>query len=337
MKKILLYNSGGGLGDSIQLFTLILSLQNHFKSSEFFYLGAHENHFQGKLKEFNINIKTLDLGLKYFGFRWWHYLFAKKKFIDLSAKKKEKERKFVTKKKSINQELDKMDLIIDLQSKLRNTIILNKIPHDHFYSPTYGFKFCTKKGEYSSGNHLENLSNFLNTNIGISKFSPNNLEEKYKSEAKRLLPDKNYIGFSLTQGNVYREKSWSIGKFMDLATKIGEKNQVPVFFIEKEETELVNNIRSKLPNALFPEHHSEISCPALVTALASRLNLAISIDNGVMHMMGLANIPMIVLFGPTDSEKFAPKIDSIQILDSKKIYKSKNIDSITVHDVFKLI
>ena len=58
-----------------------------------------------------------------------------------------------------------MDLIIDLQSKLRNTIILNKIPHDHFYSSTYGFKFCTKKAEYSSENHLENLSNFLNTNI----------------------------------------------------------------------------------------------------------------------------------------------------------------------------
>ena len=155
MNKILLYNSGGGLGDSIQLFTLILSLQKHFKSSEFFYLGAHENHFQGKLKEFNINIKTLDLGLKYFGFRWWHFLVAKKRFIDLSAETRE--RKFVTKKKSIDQELDKMDLIIDLQSKLRNTIILNKIPHHHFYSPTYGFKFCTKKAEYSSENHLENL------------------------------------------------------------------------------------------------------------------------------------------------------------------------------------
>ena len=55
MKKILFYNSGGGLGDSIQLFTLILSLKNHFKDSEFYYLGAHENHFQGKLKEFNID------------------------------------------------------------------------------------------------------------------------------------------------------------------------------------------------------------------------------------------------------------------------------------------
>jgi len=51
MKKILIYNSGGGLGDSIQLFSLILSLKNHFKNSDFFYLSAHENHFNNKLKE----------------------------------------------------------------------------------------------------------------------------------------------------------------------------------------------------------------------------------------------------------------------------------------------
>ena len=116
MKQILIYNSGGGLGDSIQLISLILSLQNHFKKTKFFYLGAHTNHFQGKLKEFNIKIDTLDLDLKYFGFRWWHLLFVKKNF----------------KKKNFN----KFDLIIDLQSKVRNSLILKNIPHDHFYSNT---------------------------------------------------------------------------------------------------------------------------------------------------------------------------------------------------------
>ena len=54
-------------------------------------------------------------------------------------------------------------------------------------------------------------------------------------------------------------------------------------------------------------------------------------------MMGLANIPMIVLFGPTDAKKFAPKIDSIKIIDSKEIYKTDDINSITVYDVFKFI
>ena len=111
------------------------------------------------------------------------------------------------------------------------------------------------------------------------------------------MPDNNYVGFSLTQGNVYREKKWNIKNFINLAKKIEEKNKQPVFFIEKENIKLINEIKIELPNALFPELHSKISCPALVTALSSRLNLAISIDNGIMHMIGLANIPMIVLFG----------------------------------------
>ena len=181
------------------------------------------------------------------------------------------------------------------------------------------------------------MSNFFNTNINISKFKISNLHEKYLKEAKRLLPDKNYIGFSLTQGNVYRKKSWSLDKFITLANKIYEKNKVPVFFIEKDKTKIINEIKSKIPNALFPELHSNITSPALVTALTTRLNLAISIDNGIMHMMGLANIPMIVLFGPTDAKKFAPKIDLIKIIDSKEIYKTDDINSITVYDVFKFI
>jgi hypothetical protein len=54
-------------------------------------------------------------------------------------------------------------------------------------------------------------------------------------------------------------------------------------------------------------------------------------------MMGLANIPMIVLFGPTNSEKFTPKIEKINILDSKSIYNSDDIAKITEEDVLKLI
>ena len=78
MKKILIYNSGGGIGDSIQIIPLILSLQNHFKRTKLFYLRAHPNHFEKSLKEYNIKIENLDLGIKYFGFRWWHYLVAKR-------------------------------------------------------------------------------------------------------------------------------------------------------------------------------------------------------------------------------------------------------------------
>ena len=125
MKKILIYNSGGGLGDSIQIIPLILSLKNHYRRSNIFYLGAHPNHFEGKLKEYNIQVQTLDLKMKYFGFRWWHILFVKKNFNKKNH--------------------DKFDLIIDLQSKFRNSLILKKIPHNLFYSTTLNGLFSSKK------------------------------------------------------------------------------------------------------------------------------------------------------------------------------------------------
>ena len=317
MKKILIYNSGGGLGDSIQLISLILSLQNHYKYSQFFYLGAHSNHFEGKLKEFNINIKTLDLGLEYFGFRWWHILFAKKRFL----------------KKNISR----IDLIIDLQSKFRNSLILKRIPNMNFYSTTFNSFFSTKKIKYKTKNHLKNLNIFLNEEIKPLEFSLNQLSKNILNEANRLLPNKNYIGFSLTQGNEYRKKSWSIYKFISLANKVTIKNKIPVFFIEKDEIEIIEKIKNQVPAALIPELNSDLSCPALVTALSSKLDLAITIDNGVMHMMSLTDTPMIVLFGPTNSKKFAPKNNFTKILDSKKIYKTHDINSITVEDVYNLI
>ena len=63
-KNILLYNSGGGLGDCIQIFDLVTSLKNNFNDYNFYYLGAHENHFDSLLKNYNIKINTLDLKIK---------------------------------------------------------------------------------------------------------------------------------------------------------------------------------------------------------------------------------------------------------------------------------
>ncbi len=317
MKKILIYNSGGGLGDSIQIIPIILSLKNHYRRAKIFYLGAHENHFDGKLKEYNIKIETLNLDLQYFGFRWWHFLYAKKNFI-------------------IKNE-EKFDLIIDLQSKFRNSLILKRIPHIEFYSTTFHSYFSTKKLKFKSKNHLENLSIFLNEKIKTINFNNNKLPKILLNEAKKLLPKTNYIGFSITQGNEYRKKSWSIYKFISIANKSLIKNKIPVFFIEKNQEHIIEKIKNQVPSALFPESQTDLSCPALVTAMATRLDTAVSIDNGIMHMISLANIPMIVLFGPTNSEKFAPKNNFIKILDSKKIHNTSDINSITVEEVYDQI
>ena len=323
LKKILIYNSGGGLGDAIQLFPLILTLQHHFKSADLYYqdsLGA--NYFSGKLKEYDIKIKNLGINLEHFGFRWWHLFKAKSEFLKLG--------------------IDKFDLIIDIQSKIRNTLILKRIPTLNFYSSTYGYFFCTTKKEYIHSNNVNektllNLEKFFGTSIKKINYDLRTLNTSFIDEAKKLLPNNNYIGFSLTHANEKRIKHWPLNKFIDLANRVETKNKIPVFFVEKTNQEVINEIKSKVPKALFPEHQSSLASPALVTALASRLEMAISIDNGIMHMMSLSDVPMIVLFGPTKPEKFAPKKDKIIILDSKKLYKNSDISKITVDDVIKHI
>jgi hypothetical protein len=54
LKKILIYNTGGGLGDIIQIVSLILSLKNKFNDHEIYLLqGNQEYFFETKLKDLN--------------------------------------------------------------------------------------------------------------------------------------------------------------------------------------------------------------------------------------------------------------------------------------------
>tara|TARA_B100000965_G_scaffold105317_1_gene86817 strand:+ start:408 stop:1373 length:966 start_codon:yes stop_codon:yes gene_type:complete len=319
VKKILLYNSGGGLGDSIQLIPIILSIKNHYSNSEIYYLTSHTNHFAGKLKDFNLNLEELKINLKYFGFRWWHYLYLK------------------------NQKLTKFDLIIDLQSKIRNTLILKQIPHSLFFSSTFNFYFSKNKDiKFNTSknfveNTIANLSLYTGEKIKKIDFNLKSIPKNYMKIAEEILPDNNYVGFSLTQGNLYRKKSWPLANFISLAKKILLNNDKPVFFIENKYADLINKIKNEVPQAIFPEEQIKDPTPLMVTALATRLNNSITIDNGVMHMISLSKTPMIVLFGPTSSLKFAPKHDKIKIIDSKLIYDSNDITKLTVEDVLKNI
>ena len=256
------------------------------------------------MKEYNIKLKTLNLGLKYFGFRWWHL--------------------FVTKKNFLKLKLDKFDLIVDCQSKFRNTIILKQIPSKAFYSSTFNNIFC-------SG--LDQPAEKFRTDLKTIDYDIKNISKKYFDESARLLPDKNYIGFSLTQGNVYRKKEWPLNKVIKLSEALVKNNKIPVFLIEKKYQELKNEIKNSIPSALFPEHETALGSPALVTCLGARLDLAITIDNGIMHMLSLSKVPIISLFGPTDPLKFAPQYKNSKVLDSKKICNSKNVSDISVEDV----
>ena len=73
-------------------------------------------------------------------------------------------------------------------------------------------------------------------------------------------------------------------------------------------------------NSYFPEHlvQPPLKNPFLVIALGKKLHFAISINNGVMHMLGLAGTKTAIFFDE-NSDKFKP-LDSTK----SKIYNSSN-------------
>ena len=85
----------------------------------------------------------------------------------------------------------KFDLIIDLQTKLRNTFILKRIPHSLFYSRTLIGLFSSKKIISNHSNHLENLSLFLEEDVIKLDFKVKKLPRQILAEAKKLLPNTN--------------------------------------------------------------------------------------------------------------------------------------------------
>ena len=80
--------------------------------------------------------------------------------------------------------IDEFDLIIDLQSKLRNTLILKQFPTKHFYSSTFKFKFCSLKKNFQSTkneikNIILNLEKLLETEIPFKKYSLDKIDKKF--------------------------------------------------------------------------------------------------------------------------------------------------------------
>ena len=231
-------------------------------------------------------------------------------------------------------------MILDLQSKIRNSLILKMIPHKYFISSCFSFKLSkpnivAKKQKRINNTIINAVNILLKKNFQLKEFHINNIDKKFFIESEKLLPRNNYVGFSITQGNIYRKKEWPLTNIVDLCKILVKAKKIPVFFVERKNTELKNKITELIPEALFPEHESQLSSPALVACLGKRLDFAVSIDNGVMHMLSLSKVPMISLFGPTDSKKFAPEYKNSIILDSKKIHNTKNVSDITVEDVLR--
>ena len=176
-----------------------------------------------------------------------------------------------------------------------------------------------------------NLSEEEKKSIGF-KFS-----DKEIIDAKKIIeenfPEKNrkIVGFHPGAGK--KENMWPTNRFVELIKKIYDRHNNYVLLTS-----------GKIDNTVIVEVENEmkksgIHCKILnnlpikkLGAILSLIDLYITNDTGSMHIAGFSNAKMISLFGPTNSNEWAPTGEN------KYFIKSKNgiINNISVDDVYNL-
>ena len=222
-------------------------------------------------------------------------------------------------------------------------MVLKSIPHKYFISPSCKFILSKpKKFIYNSkhvcGRIFDYFEKILNTNISIPT-ELNYLQEKYLDKASKLFKNDNkYIGFSITGGHPTREKEISLKTIIEVANHFSDKNFVPTFFIEEKYKEKINTIKTMVKNPYFPEHlvQSSLKNPFLVIAMGKKLHSAISINNGILHMLGLAGTKTVSFFDE-NSDKFRPLNRNKSKIYCSSKSKNKKPKDLTSEDIINFV
>ena len=240
----------------------------------------------------------------------------------------------------------RFDLIIDTQRLVARTMILKRIQHETFLSGTADFLFS----DVRPPKHFEADQSFVGSLIDMLDLVSNKpeivqpvfgLTGDHRAVAKELLPSgRRYIGISPGAGD--RRKLWPLDRYFELAHKQLEVGRKPVFFLGPQEADLVETVKSTVPEALLPEWnrtdaYSHIKGPLLVMALAERLSAAIASDSGAGHMLAVGGAPLVSLFTRHDPAKYAAQARALRILHALRDYGSEDASRIPLSAALEAI
>ncbi len=320
LKNILFINTGGGIGDTLSYLPTINYVDDVFKPDNIYYYATLENFwFETKLQEYKPkNLIELKSFPNHFGFANNHY-FKSKNLIK-------------------NFDFDKFDLIVDNQTRFKNSLIYKKIPHKYYITPCLNyfmskpFKFMKKRSEFSL-----RVVDYINKIMCLDKkpIYEINIPDKFLNEAKRLIPNNNFIGFSITAGNPKRIKTFNTDEIIKVANFYADK-YIPTFFIERKYKELIDLLKQKVKNCYIPEEKTsaEFQKPVLVTALGKLTKFNILIDNGVSHMLSFSQNKNFIFFNE-QSEKWKPTNNHTVIYDCS--FNNTKIDKLSSDMIIKVL
>lgn len=145
------------------------------------------------------------------------------------------------------------------------------------------------------------------------------------------------IGFAVGSGNTFVKKEWPPDRFFAVARKVAERGARPAFLIGPAERPMVDAIRAAVPTALIttldqPDPATGAVGIELAIAVGKRLAAAVVNDSGLAHVLAAADLPLVVLYGPTTPQRWAPEVASLETVCARN-FGSERIDAIPVDPV----
>ena len=231
----------------------------------------------------------------------------------------------------------KFDIVIDTQKRVLTTLVIKKIQTKIFLSSCANYFFSDIQSKahknVSLAEELVRMSHLLT-------YKKQTILEKlsikdYRKQQENF--DKKYPGkkVAICPGASVSWKKWSIEKFIEVSQFLIKKEYLPVFFLGPNETDYFPILKKEFPFASFPLQTEIKKISPIHTILFARLcDFGISNDTGCGHLLATADIPIISLFGKTNSTKFAPyNLQKNIVISSKNYNYSSDINVIPVKSV----
>jgi len=232
----------------------------------------------------------------------------------------------------------KYDLAIDLRGDIRNIFFLiymsnanNRVGFDI----TGGNYFLTNVVEFPFKNEVENNLAIAKSLGGKEESYDYKISKKEEEEVNKLIKEKgikrNFILLFPSSG--YKAKEWQSDRWAEFIDKT--HSQIVMAGTEKDEEKILKI--SRLTKKQTINLIGDLSINELA-ALIKKSKLVIGCDSGPLHLTSALNKTSIVLFGPTDEERWSPYQNSDVIKkDCPPEYCNPNFNKNIEHPTMRLI
>jgi heptosyltransferase-1 len=221
------------------------------------------------------------------------------------------------------RELGTVDLLIDLQHKLRSVLVswfiwpknrqvLNRRNKSTLFRALINHD-PVLLAPHQVERNMKPLQDIGLTcdEIGQPLLKTSNQNCRQAEVVMNTLADKT-PRVAIFPGSRHATKQWPVEYVIELADRCRQQGLQVALMGGQQESALIAQIAAKMRNKPNMVHSN--GSLGLLAALIERCDLVVSPDSGPAHMAAALGVPTLVLFGPTSPERWAPRGENVQLI-----------------------